>query len=259
LSSTKGVAVVAVATIVLVVAAANTKPGPDEDGPPLRLEPINIELPITSAARNLFSAVTAGNVADATAALRAHPDLIRYRFGDEGTALHVAARLNQAGIVHLLLERGADLHDRGVWSGTPLHWAAWWGSREAVEELISQGAMVEARGDAYSATPLLWAAYGSSHMPQAKPAAPRAPKPDHVGVVQVLIEHGASPNTYNSAGTPAVVLASKEVAEVLKSHGATATPMPSAEPGSLPQERPHTRDAETRPAPVPEDRGIKSI
>ena len=115
-------------------------------------------------AKSFFDAVQAGNVSEAGTVLAAHPELLRFRFGPEGTALHVAARCNKPEMIAFLLDKGADIKSRGQWDGTPLHWAAWWGAKSAADVLLKRGTPVDVRGDQFGSTPLFWAAHGSANL-----------------------------------------------------------------------------------------------
>lgn len=68
--------------------------------------------------------------------------------------LHVAAQCGNAGVIKLLVERGAKVNARrGPKFETPLHWAARAGRREAVEALLEVGADTTLQCN--GATPLL--------------------------------------------------------------------------------------------------------
>lgn len=177
-------------------------------------------------AKAFFDAVQAGNVAEAGTVLSTHPQLLGFRFGPEGTALHVAARCNRPEMIKFLLDKGADVNVRGQWDGTPLHWAAWWGSKNAVEELLKRGAPVEARGDIFGSTPLLWTAHGSANL--------RNPNGDYRATAEALIGAGAAADTRNKEGVPAVMIAGKDVAEVLIAHGARVPNGPATRPTVVP-------------------------
>lgn len=153
-------------------------------------------------------------------ALAKRPDLIRAVFEGEGV-LHMAARRNQPIVIEWLLAHGAKLDKRGQWNGTALHWACFFGSKEAAQLLIEKGLDIEDKEDAFGSTPLLWAANGSRSVAN--------PDGDYVATVKMLIEHGASADTYNSEGVPAIRMASSPVAKVLEENGAKQ-PKPSTRP-----------------------------
>jgi hypothetical protein len=174
-------------------------------------------------ARELFAALEAGDPAEVTRLLSEFPDLLNYRFGQEGSCLHVAARRNDVAMVNLLLEKGADPKMRGQWSGTALHWASWWGSKAVVEELLKRGFEIEDKGDDFGSTPLLWACHGSTNQ--------RYVQGDYAGTVNLLIEKGAAADTANAEGMPAAMVASQELREILRAHGAKVPGMPVSPDG----------------------------
>eukprot|EP01113_Clastostelium_recurvatum_P040797 TRINITY_DN638_c0_g1_i7.p1 TRINITY_DN638_c0_g1~~TRINITY_DN638_c0_g1_i7.p1 ORF type:complete len:1001 (+),score=251.77 TRINITY_DN638_c0_g1_i7:178-3180(+) len=92
---------------------------------------------------------------------------------------------------------------------TPLHLAAWGGSRDALVMLLEKGVDPD-RVDSSGATPLQNAAYKG-----------------HLACLQVLLDYGAQVNTYDSDGsTPlhkAALLTSSECATLLISKGALVT------------------------------------
>ena len=98
---------------------------------------------------------------------------------------------NNAAVVQLLLDKGANvaaLDSRGT---SPLHWAAAANPNPSVVELLlSRGAEVDARGNKRS-TPLHWAAAGN-------------PNP---AISRILIDHGADVDAHFELGTPLHVAA----------------------------------------------------
>jgi hypothetical protein len=172
--------------------------------------------PPPHGARELYTALEAEDVAEVKRLLGEYPDLLTFQFGEEGAALHVAARKNNVELIDLLLDQGADPGARGQWAGTALHWACWWGARAAAEELLGRGFGIEDKGDMFGSTPLLWACHGSTNQRQVQR--------DYVGTVKLLIEKGAAADTTNAEGMPATVVASEELRDLLKSHGATVPP-----------------------------------
>lgn len=180
---------------------------------------------IPRALRELAAAIANGDEKKLAAILEDRPDLAGHSIGDE-PLLHYAARHNKPAIIAYLLKHGVDRNARGQWNGTALHWACWWGAKDAAEKLIAEGFAIEDRGDAFASTPLLWAAHGSNR------PRPLNPQGDSEGTVRMLIEHGASADTYNGQGVSALSIASKEVAKVLMEHGAKPQTHPSTRPSS---------------------------
>src|SRR5262249_7168060 len=68
-------------------------------------------------------------------------------------ALGVAARNGHAGVVRFLLARRPDLSFRGYMGATPLHWAYFGGSLEAVDLLLRAGADPASRDGELRCTP----------------------------------------------------------------------------------------------------------
>lgn len=103
-----------------------------------------------------------------------------------GGALMKASDQGQISVIKDLLDKGADLNERGMCGGwdmggesgaTPLYCAAHGGHLEAVKLLVIKGADVNAKGNGFAAsrrTPLEAAAYAK-----------------HAGIVKFLIENGA--------------------------------------------------------------------
>ncbi|WP_286232177.1 ankyrin repeat domain-containing protein [Wolbachia pipientis] len=77
------------------------------------------------------------------------------------TPLHVAALHGRANIVGVLLEKGANVNEKGWRDATPLHFAARNGHASVVEVLLAKGANVDEKGWR-DATPLHFAA-GNGH------------------------------------------------------------------------------------------------
>jgi len=174
-----------------------------------------------------FNAIESNNPAAVGKLIDDHPDLLKFEFGPEGSALHVAARLDRREVVKMLMDRGATIGARGQWAGTPLHWACWWGSKSAAEELLARGAAIEDKGDAFGSSPLLWLAHGSANSGNAAG--------QYKELAEMLIERGAAADTRNREGVPAIIMAAPDVAKVLKDHGAKAPEDPDNAPATQPK------------------------
>ena len=74
--------------------------------------------------------------------------------GDSQTALWIASRFGEYGVVEVLLGAGADVSIGDVNGSTPLHEAADSGHIDIVELLLESGAEVDARRSSDGATPL---------------------------------------------------------------------------------------------------------
>lgn len=107
------------------------------------------------------------------------------------SALHVAVGALDGGghrdVVDLLIERGADVNVRSRFGSAPLQTAAFNGHREISRLLVAKGADVNARGDG-----------GMCALHQAA-------RQSHIDVVKMLIENGADVNLRSACGmTPAM-------------------------------------------------------
>jgi ankyrin repeat protein len=79
------------------------------------------------------------------------------------TPLIAAASLHADGCALLYIAKGADIHHRGTFGGTALHWAAWCGREKVVRRLIEEGANVNQKCMDHEATPLFWTLHGYRH------------------------------------------------------------------------------------------------
>jgi len=70
------------------------------------------------------------------------------------TVLHAAAKGGSSEVMQMLLERGANVHERDAWDETPLHLAARAGNTAACDTLLAFGADVDAL-NAQDWTPLV--------------------------------------------------------------------------------------------------------
>ena len=118
--------------------------------------------------------------------LAAHPDLPKSLTPADLRRLPGAARNEDWGTAQRLVDAGWPLDARGQHGGMVLHWAAWHGNVEMVRELVSRGAPLEVKDQDFGGTPLTWAAHGSVH-------GGHPDRGDHAGVVEVLLDAGATP------------------------------------------------------------------
>jgi len=99
----------------------------------------------------------------ARALLAAHPSLIEsLPEEDRGGIVHAVYAGNEAA-VRLMADLGFDLAAEGAWAGTPLHHAAWLGRAGMVRLLVAKGAPLDAKDSRYGSSPLGWAAHASAH------------------------------------------------------------------------------------------------
>ncbi|KAJ7676013.1 ankyrin repeat-containing domain protein [Mycena polygramma] len=149
------------------------------------------------------------------AASRGHVDIVRILLekgadvnvagGIYGSALQGAASNGHMDIVSLLLDRGADVNIVGGYLGSALQGAASEGHMDIVRLLLDKGADVNA-GGGYGSALQNAAWYGS------------------LDIVRLLLEYGADVNAtggrYSSALAAASARGHKEIAELLREHGA---------------------------------------
>lgn len=143
--------------------------------------------PDASAADELLAACLSGDLEAARDRLDREPGLLGGMTAELlGGALTRAAETGNAAAVGVMLDIGFPIEARGESGATPLHAAAYAGSADVAELLLSRGADREATDGNWNSTPLDWALVGSGEQPDANVA------PDWVRTVDVLIEAGAS-------------------------------------------------------------------
>jgi ankyrin repeat protein len=152
------------------------------------------------AARDLRTALLAGDMAKARALVNADPFLADRGDGQNGRPLHWAVEHGTKDMVELLLAHGADVNARnGEFGVTPLHYVA---SSEVAELLLAHGANIDAR-DSLGKAPLHDAAMMG-----------------HRDVVEVLLAHNANVDARDRTGETPLHGALKDAVEVLLAHGA---------------------------------------
>ena len=75
-------------------------------------------------------------------------------------AMYAAARNGHTGVVEYLLDHGASIDTKGIFSATGLHWAAINGHRKTVELLLTRGANLRIHDQRFNSTPAGWANEG---------------------------------------------------------------------------------------------------
>lgn len=76
------------------------------------------------------------------------------------TPLVAAASLHADDVALVLIEAGADIHHRGCFGGTALHWAAWCGRDRVVRRLLDEEIDLDLRCITHKSTAFFWAAHG---------------------------------------------------------------------------------------------------
>jgi ankyrin repeat protein len=115
------------------------------------------ELPASDPMRPICKAILAGEAGAVEAMLKEHPELATGRIVSGQTPLHLAAWAGSRGITDLLLADKADVDARDLGGLTPLHVAARRGQMDVAAVLLAHGADVNALTP-YGTTPLLYAA-----------------------------------------------------------------------------------------------------
>jgi ankyrin repeat protein len=153
-----------------------------------QLETLGVMQRYASPAQRLLLACHRGDAKEARAIAVEHPGLVDRLGPDDRRALTDEAWTANAPAVRLLLELGFDPSVPGVSGpvgGTALHCAAWEGSAECVEALLSYDsgrALITVRDPNYQGTPLGWCAHGSTNCGN--------PRADHGKVARLLIAAG---------------------------------------------------------------------
>jgi len=130
---------------------------------------------------DIYFAVAVGDVARLQTIIAGDPSIVNKRSDNKdvlfgGAApLQIAAYADRLDAVKLLLDHGANVHDRSEWKNTEaVEKAAWTGAADVVEYLLDRGATVNGTDKDFTDSPLYNAATSG-----------------HADVVKILIAHGA--------------------------------------------------------------------
>lgn len=154
--------------------------------------------------QELFDAVDAGDMVEVARLLEmgVNTDALD---GSEGTSLGSAALAGHEEIVRLLLDRGAEIDARDGLGYTALHWAVSKGHTEIVRFLLERGADPNLRQNhGWNAIDL------ALHWE------------DGVGLLELVLQHGADPNDLGPSDDPALIqaLGNAEQTRLLLKYGA---------------------------------------
>lgn len=115
----------------------------------------------------------------------------------QDSPLTAAASLHAEELAIFLIDNGADIHHKGFFGGTALHWAAWVGRDKLVARLISEKAAIDQTCITHKGTPLLWAVHGYKFGGDKN-------RYHQVDCVRLLLEAGAVRSIPNIEGTTAL-------------------------------------------------------
>ena len=158
--------------------------------------------------------------------LRSQPELVGFAGDYQKTALHWAAEKNHAEVARLLLDAGADIEATTSWDATPLEWAATMGSSSVADLLLARGAG--------RFTLVVAAALGKIEDVKSMPGSESdavstalyaAARNGHTGVVEYLLDHGATIDTRGFFGGTglhwAAINGHRDTVELLIARGAS--------------------------------------
>jgi ankyrin repeat protein len=147
----------------------------------------------------LIAACWAGDEGAVQDLLREDPGLPSRLSQTERRHVALAARNNNTPAVRTMLVAGLPADGTGQHGATPLHWAAFHGNVEMIRTLLNHPHRppLEVTDADFQSTPLGWAIHGSEHGWHRR-------KGDYAGVVELLIDAGASLTGRQLAGTDAV-------------------------------------------------------
>ncbi len=152
----------------------------------------------------LIHAAEAGDETSFQRILVEHPDLFRRLSANAARRIIGVATRDNAKALRLLLRAGWPATAAMDTGHTALHFAAWHGDVEAVQDLITHGASVHAVESEHGGTPLGWALHGSQHSWHRYQG-------DYPAVVRVLVAAGADATLLKEP-----LEATEEVLEVLR-------------------------------------------
>lgn len=111
----------------------------------------------------------------------------------QDSPLTAASSLNADQVAIFYMENGASINHNGCHGGTALHWAAWCGRANLVQELVKRGAEINKRCIDFKSTPLFWAIHGLKNGGSVSLA-------DSLECAKTLIQYGADKNIPNEDG-----------------------------------------------------------
>ena len=172
-----------------------------------------IDLLLTSGAKlDIYEACAVGQLDTIESSLKQKPDCINQYSYDGWTPLHLAAFFGHKEAVEILLEKGADTEIRSksniAMGNMPLHAAVASNRKDIVKLLVEKGANVNARQIPGNFTPLHIATF------------------NNLDIVKLLISKGADVNARTDTGKTPLAIAmqtnNQGIIDILRKHGANA-------------------------------------
>jgi ankyrin repeat protein len=154
----------------------------------------------------LLAACWAAGEAEVKSLLAEHPNLVAVLSNAHRRQVAHAARNNNLAAVRVMLAAGLPVDALGQHSATPLHWAAFHGNAEMIQEILRYNPPLELLDADFRSTPLGWAIHGSENGWYCRTG-------NYAATVQSLLEAGAKIPADRVGGTEAVK-------EILRQHGA---------------------------------------
>ncbi len=161
----------------------------------------------------LLEACGRADAAAARSLLDRDRDLVSRLDAEQRALVCWSASWGHCDAVALMLDLGFAIDARGSDGETALHAASWIGHEAMVALLLEHGPPLDALCAAHGSPPLGWCAHGSAWC--------RSPGGDYAAVAERLVAAGADVRAGgNRWGATLTEMASDEVAELLRAHGA---------------------------------------
>jgi ankyrin repeat protein len=194
-----------------------------------------LALSLSGCAMTFFEAAERGDAGRVEELLSERPDLADETDGRTLSALHYAASEGHAGVVRILLDRGADPRISALGGMTPLFLAAAGGHAEVAVILVERGADANARspwnpvrvaaGEGHAMVVRALLDLGADPEGHNIPPLMAAASAGHIEIMEMLVKAGAKVNRvtlddFSSALTVAASRGQVRAVEWLIAHGA---------------------------------------
>jgi len=124
-------------------------------------EVVELLLKRASPLDRLLDALWCGEEARADAILAIDPQVIERASGKALRQVADAARNNKVATVRAMLRRGFPVTALSQHGGTPLHWAAFHGNLDMLEQVLKHNPPIDARDRQFHGTPMDWLIHGA--------------------------------------------------------------------------------------------------